>query len=138
MEAITPRTDRGSGLTLPLAKGISRLILVFNALGREWPLTQEEAAQELMEANQHFGAIIVDENLLSAEAIEALNTWKQDMQELGAEITSAARNTPEEQLVEATKTLIRTRASEAWTVLSIIDKELTGLRDDQIDPGRLP
>jgi hypothetical protein len=138
MEAIVATTDRGSGLTLPLAKGISRLILVYNALGRNWPLTQEEAAQEIQEANQHFGGIIVDEHLLSESAIATLNEWRTSMTELGAELTASSRNTPEEQVVEATKALIRTRAGEAWSVLTLIDRELTGLTDAQTDPGRLP
>lgn len=138
MELIEARTDRGSGLTLPLAKGISRLILVYNALGRDWPMTQEEAAQEITEANQLFGAIMLDERLLSTEARETLGEWIRSMADLRDELSTAARSTPEEPLVEATKAIIRTRANEAWSVLTRIDRELTGLRDDQTDPGRLP
>lgn len=138
MELIEARTDRGSGLTLPLAKGISRLILVYNALGRDWPMNQEEAAQEITEANQLFGSILVDERLLSEEAKNILTEWIGSMQELRDELNTAAQATPEEPLVEATKALIRTRAGEAWSVLTIIDRELTGLSNDQTDPGRLP
>ena len=40
---IEPRTDAGSGLALPLAKGLSHLWLVYEASAREWPLTVEQA-----------------------------------------------------------------------------------------------
>ena len=41
---IEPRTDAGSGLALPLAKGLSHLWLVYEASAREWPLTVEQAS----------------------------------------------------------------------------------------------
>lgn len=138
MQLIEARTDRGLGLTLPLAKGISRLILVFNALSRDWPITREEAAQEIAEANQHFANINLQENILSDVTFTELTDWRTSMQELGAELLAQSTSEPEEPLIEATKALIRTRAGEAWSILTLVDRELSGLPDDQTDPGRLP
>lgn len=138
MDIIEGRTEHGTGLVLPLAKGVSHLMLVYNAAHREWPMTVAEAAAEISEATEHFGEMQWPEGLMTDDTAHMLGDWRRRVIEVSTQLRSAVRENAEQTIVEFGDETIRQLAREAWTVLTLTDREITGLSDGDTDPGRTP
>ena len=129
-----PTTDRGTGISLPISKAVYHAMSIFTATQRNWPMTNEEAHHELTEALNHIGDIQDINNLISTEASEAITNWTDTLPALQTQFPDGNTDPIDPSNIPA----IRTMVTEAWGLLSLIDRELTGLTGAQSDPGRLP
>lgn len=136
---IEPRTERGTGLVLPVGKAIAHLHTVVNALARQWPITNEEAAAELAEVAEHIHDATAVEDLLSTTAFDALNEWKTNIATALASARQTATAAPEDAAAESDiATTVAAIATQSWPMFTLLDRELTGLSNADTDPGRLP
>lgn len=135
--AIAATTELGSGLVLPIAKALTHIMAVFTAITREWPMTIEDAAAELEEANQHFRNATIPRELMTADATNAIDTWTAILlNRLG---NLQANLNPDAPLAESVELLgLQSLATETWQLLVGLDRELTGLENNNVDPGRMP
>jgi hypothetical protein len=135
--AITPRTERGTGFVLPVGKAIAHLLVVVNAITREWPMTIEEAAAELNETAEHLNDLNFNRDLISTDTNAAIDAWRDQIREALATVQANALSAPDGSLAEVAPRLAQI-ATDTWTLLTVIDRELTGLSDAATDPGHRP
>lgn len=134
---IEARTDAGSGLALPLAKGLSHLWLVWEASSREWPLTMEQAAAEVAECVQHLTDINYPHDLLTQGLIGDIATWTASLSAYSRDLNTASARTPDDPFTAEQRAELQDIIRQTWSLISLIDREITGL-DHTADPGRRP
>ena len=135
IEATTPA---GTGLVLPIAKALTHIMTIYTALTREWPLSATDAIAELEEAMGHMRNAHIPFDIMTEDASTAVSGWQDALHArlttlrtaLGAEDTLTA----ESPQVDDLKML----ATDAWQLLTHLDRELTGLDASSADPGNLP
>ena len=135
--AIEPRTTSGSGLSVPVAKALAHLWLVNEAMGHEdWPFTNEAASAEISEAITHLRDIRYPTELLTETLVNELEAWTNALTPYAADLTSLALNQPDDSFGEPHRDDLQTLIRQTWTLLTLIDREITGI--ETADPGRTP
>lgn len=136
---ITPRTQAGTGLSVPIAKALAHLWLVHEAVTRAWPLTLEAASAEVGEAITHLRDLRLPETLLTDNLIEAVHNWSANLTPYGSELVAASLTDPEASLTDDQKNELRGIVRNTWTLLALVDREITGIESPaNADPGTMP
>lgn len=135
---IEATTDRGTGLILPIAKAMAHLVSLNNELSREEPINNQQVAAEIMESGEHFSDATVREELVSEAFRESYEAWKTRVQTLTQRATESAYDQNLEEIKAELKAEIKEACIESWSILTQLDREVTGLINEQTDPGRQP
>lgn len=133
---IEPRTVTGVGLTVPIAKALTHIMLVHDGTSRD--LTIESASAELTEAAAHLNDVILDRTLYTDELCTTIEEWRAAVRQLGGAFSTAAIASPDSPLTDDHKDDLRQLATRTWALLTLIDREITGLPLNHTDPGRQP
>lgn len=135
-EPIAPTSELGTGLVLPIAKALTHLMAVHTAIDREWPLSASDAIAEIQDARDHIRAANVPEHLMTAEAVTTLAGWRAILEDRITTSPAASEDTPLADVISIAQ--LHDLAASTWQLLSLLDRELTGLSPTGTDPGRLP
>lgn len=135
--AIEPRTDAGTGITVPIAKALSHLMLVHEASAREWPLTNEAAAAEVNEAVTHLRDIVIPRDLLTEDTAAGIAEWMDTLHPFGEDIRRDTSPIPDELFhTNAQRENLQAIVRQTWALLAVVDREITGVTG--ADPGSRP
>lgn len=133
---IEATTDLGTGLVLPIAKALTHIMAVYNAITREWPMTIADAAAELGEATRHMQNATLPWELMTDATASDIAAWQNSISSNSRQLSGMIAQ--EEQLSELGTDSLKELARNAWQILALLDRELTGLENNQVDPGRMP
>ena len=138
--SIPATTTTGSGTALMLAKAQSDLMIVHQAIVREWPMTLEQAVAQLGEAQEHLLAAALPEHLFTEETATAILNWRGALADRIEQMKTAIGEDQGEQPLSSyvDVTALQEQIAEFWSVFTIIDRELTGLPSNASDPGSRP
>ena len=131
-------TANGTGLALPLAKAHSHLMLIHEAHAREWPLSARAATAELREAASHLAGLTYPRTLITAELADELDAWQAALSAAVLELGEDAPTDETTPLSEANRAKIPDLVEKCWALLTLVDREITGLSPTEAEPGRLP
>lgn len=134
MATPTPRTPQGSGLLVPITKVMGHLMVVHEALAREWPLTSTNIAGEVRDASTHLDTIIFPREALTPEVILELNAWKDNFRDSLTAFNTGALAGSEP--TEGARSEIRDLVRLTWAVLAQLEQEFTGV--PIAEPGIAP
>lgn len=134
--AIEPRTDAGTGLTVPIAKALAHFMLIHEAATREWPLTTEMANAELSEGVTHLGDVALGNELFTDTLINDVVEWMTATRATAGQFVAASISSPESMLDADQRETLQGLIRNTWSLLALVDRELTGR--DFPDPGRRP
>lgn len=130
-------THAGRGLTLPIAKALAHLMVIHEAVSHGWEITRPTALAEMREAVEHLNDIYYGDALLTGEMEAELDEWSVNLRETQSEI--ANQTAPETgALSDGDKTLLQEIITQTWALLTVVDREITGLTTHQADPGQRP
>lgn len=132
-----PRTERGTGLSLPIAKALADLMVVIEAWHRDWPLSNRDAASQLDAAIEHYDDLRLPDTILSSTFLTEITDWVRDTRTL---IAAARTELFMNEDLDA-KTLLpdlRDAVERTWALLTALDHELTGMSPTLTDRGRTP
>lgn len=134
---IEATTEQGTGLILPIVKALTHIMAVHNAITHEWPMTTEDALAEIDDASRHMTTLMIPSELMTAESADEIERWISLLQasliELRGDVV-ADQNISDSHHTEVIKLL----AKQTWQLITVLERELTGLRPADTDPGRLP
>lgn len=134
---IPATTETGTGLILPIAKALNHIMSVYTAVTREWPMTTSEAIAEIDDAARHLQNLTIPRELMTEGSVEQIGDWLLLLNNSLTEIRLSIP--PDENIATSVNTaVIRLLASQTWSLITILDRELTGLEVNNTDPGRLP
>jgi len=134
--AITSRTDQGLGISVPLAKILSHLMVVDSAITHEWPLTNALVTTELREATNHLDGLVLPQTLITEELRLQIDQWRMEMAESIRVLIGEAREAGEDYDPKPAQESIRDVVRDTMTLLTHVDREITGIPNS--DPGRMP
>lgn len=136
-DRIDATTEQGTGMILPIAKALTHVMTVYTAITREWPLSTGDALAELSDASAHLTDAVFPYDLMTEATAKAIDGW---IGQLNAEAvrptTDATEETPLADAINEEQ--LKKLATDTWQLLTILDRELTGLTTNQADPGLLP
>lgn len=136
VEAIPATTENGTGLVLPAAKALAHVMLVHEAIGRGWAITTGDAVLDLEDAYNHIVDATIPDGLMTAEAAGAYHHWAEELTGQLEALRQANDETPVAEAINVDD--LKQLAKNAWQLMTVLDRELTGLPIRDTDPGRIP
>lgn len=133
IQALSPN---GSGLALPVAKALAHMMTAHAACVREdWPITATQLRAELTEAVSHLNTLSLSHELFTEELAIEIQSWTDNVVGVHRNfIVNDPEAAPHADQVAELQDLI----TLTWSLLTLIDREITGLPATQADPGLRP
>lgn len=128
---MTANTPAGNGFLPKIVRSLLHVLLVHQAVAREWPMTIEQANAEVTIAHNDLEEITARTfDILSSDALESVKTWTAAVFTLKSTLGIQATAVPEDPLPEETKTLIQGMYQSGLDVLAALDLDLLGILSD--------
>lgn len=129
-------SERGQGLALPVAKTLAHLMTVHNALTRDnWPMNALQARTEIGEAVSHLSTLSLNHALFTEDLKIELQSWTDNVT---AHFRNYTVHDPDAEPAEQQRQDLAAIIRLTWSLLSLIDREITGLPAFMAEPGMAP
>lgn len=131
-----PKTDTGAGILPLFFRAAMRALALAYVNFMKWPMTVEQAHAEISDAVTAYNKMTLTSGLMTERTMTWLTLYGDELKLLQGKLDEGRKADPDGS-IEPYAEQIRSMLSTTLAVLSRMDSELFGLREDATDPGKL-